>query len=142
MADNFKTQIDKFVINTEEKLLIVVRESIEAVVDDAQKIGPSKKNPAGEGGKMRVDTGFLRSSGIAELGSIPVGAKRCDPKGKYVWNSNQLEIILAKLKIGDIFYFGWTAEYAKYREVYDGFLESAVQKWQQFVDQSVNRFKK
>lgn len=131
----FETQIDKFVIDTEQKMLIVVRESISAVVEEAQK-------PVAVGGKMRVKTGFLRATGLAQIGSVPSGPSKSASTINYNWEGNQLGITLAKLKIGDTFYFGWTANYAKYREAYDGFLESAVQKWQSYVDESIRRFKK
>lgn len=143
MPDIFELQIDRFVLNTEEKLLAVTRESIEAVVEDAQLPGPSKNDPVGQGGKMRVDTGFLRATGLAQIGSMPFGpSNERDAKSRYVWAKNQLEIVLASMKIGDTLYFGWTADYARIREMYDGFLEGAVQKWQTHVDESVKRFKK
>ena len=135
MADDFKTQIDKFVVNTEKKMLVVVRESIEATIEDAQ-------TSVDKGGKMRVKTGFLHASGLGQLGSMPSGPSKGDPKGKYVWTTDQLGVILASMKIGDVFYFGWTAKYARHREVFDGFLDSATMKWQSHVDESVRRFKK
>lgn len=135
MADKFQTQIDKFVVNTEEKMLAVVKTSIEAVIDDAQ-------TTKDQGGKMRVDTGFLRNSGLGQVGSMPSGPSNRNPKGKYVWTTDQLGVVLGTMKIGDVFYFGWTAKYARVRETYDGFLDSAAQKWQSHVDESVKRFKK
>ena len=135
MTDKFLTQIDKFVVDTETKMLNVIRHSINAVVDDAQKT-------VEQGGKMRVDTGFLRNSGLSQIGSMPSGASKGDPKGKYMWTDNQLGINLNQMKAGDTFYFGWTANYAKYREVYDGFLDSAAQNWQAHVDEAVRRLKK
>lgn len=142
MVSKFETQIDKFIIDTEEKLLTVVREAISAVVEDAQLEGRSKKNPLGKGGRMRIDTGFLSSTGLAQLGSLPSGPSRGDPKGKYSWKADQVGVVLSKLQVGQDFYFGWTAQYARKREAYDGFLEGAVQKWQQHVDASVNKYKK
>ena len=134
MSKKFETQIDKIMVNTEAKMLAVMKNSVDLLIEEAQK-------PVVQGGKMRVDTGFLRSSGLAQIGSMPSGPSKGDPKGKYVWSVDQAGVILSKLKIGDIFYFGWTARYAKYREAYDGFVESAAQKWQSFVDESVRKIK-
>ena len=136
MADKFQTQIDKFVVNTEEKMIAVIKTSIQSVVQEAQT---SREK---EGGKMPVITGFLRSSGISQLGSMPVGPGRGDRKGKYNWTTNQLGVILASFNIGDVFYFGWTAKYARAREAHHAFLDSAVQNWQSHVDEAAGRLKK
>lgn len=137
---DFKSQIDQIVIRTEARLLAVVRGSIDSLIQDAQ-------TPVVQGGKMRVDTGFLRNSGISSLNSPPSGetrgrARRSGETGLlYQWNGEAVGVTLAKMKIGDTFYFGWTAVYAKYREAFDGFLEAAVQKWQYFVDKEVVYFR-
>lgn len=143
MAD-FITQIDQIVANTKEKMLAVVKNSIQEVIIESQKT-------VGEGGKMRVDTGFLRWSGVADIGKIPTGPgagveRQEGQQGvlpQYAdTRADETNLVLAKMKIGDIFYFGWTANYAEYRELKDAFLESALQKWQSFVDASVARLKK
>lgn len=141
MVDKFDAQIDKIIANTKEKMLAVVKNSIQEVVDDAQ-------TPVKEGGRMRVDTGFLRSSGVSELNKIPSGPTegRKREQGEagvlYKYNKDFLIPILAKMKIGDKFYFGWTAKYAAVRELYDGFMETAVMKWSEIVENQVRRLKK
>lgn len=52
-------------------------------------------------------------------------------------DSAPIGLVLNKMKIGDTFYFGWTAKYARYREAFDGFLESAIMNWQAIVDKEV-----
>jgi len=132
--ENLVPQLDRIVVNTEARLLAVVRQSISDTVEEAQV--PTKK-----GGKMRVRTGFLRSSGVAALNAAPTGPRKGDPKGTYTWNGDSITAVLAKMKIGDTFYFGWTAHYAKHREAFDGFLESALMNWQNNVDKAVQRFR-
>lgn len=148
IKSGFDSQIDYFVINTQARLLAVTRTAISGVIDDAQQT-------VYKGGKMRVDTGFLRASGIAALNSIPagesVGRKRQPgetekPLSDYptvddYTKSVTLNRALAEMEVGDVFYFGWTARYAKYREAYDGFLESALQNWQSHVDKAVAYFR-
>lgn len=129
---NFETQIDQIIVNTEAKLLAVVKTAIQDTVEEAQV-------PVAKGGKMRVKTGFLRSSGVAALNQLPSGPGRGDPNGTYRWNGDAIGVVLAKLKIGDTFNFGWTANYAKYREAYDGFLESAMMNWQRNVDRAIRK---
>lgn len=128
------TQIDTIVIKTKERMLAVVRQSISDVAKEAQ-------TPVAKGGRMRVKTGFLRSSGIASLNSAPSGPRIGDKTRTYSWTGETIASTLAKMKIGDVFYFGWTAHYAKYREAYDAFLETAIQNWQIHVDKAVAHFK-
>lgn len=135
MVDKFEATIDKFVTESEQKMLIVARESIKAVVDESQ-------TTVSDGGKMRVDTGFLRSTGLASLNAPPIGPSVRDKTQKYSWSGDSVTATLARMKFGDVFYFGWTANYAKYREVYDGFLISALQNFQQYVNESIRRFKR
>lgn len=131
---DLKTQIDEFVINTEARMMAVVRTSISEVIEEAQ-------TPVAKGGRMRVKTGFLRASGVANINAAPSGPSKGDRKGTYTWSGDSLNPILARLKLGDAFYFGWTARYAKIREVYDGFLETSVQNWQTIVNRAVQTWR-
>ncbi len=131
---SFETQIDEIVVNTQARLLAVMRTAIKQTVEDAQLSDDY-------GGRMRIDTGFLRWTGLSSLKGIPSGPGRGEKDKTYIWNGDALNITLAKMKIGDTFYFGWTANYAKYREAYDGFLEAALQNWQTNVNAVVNKFK-
>lgn len=144
MADKFEAVIDDFVNKTKEKLLNIARDSIKLTIRECQ-------TPVVKGGKMRVDTGFLRSSGVAALNRIPTGPdegrKRMPGEvgvlpeyGRYEEESYLIPV-LAKMKYGDTFYFGWTAKYAKYRELYDGFMDSAVVKWPETVSKVVKGMK-
>lgn len=128
------TQMDTIVIRTQARILAVVRQAISEVAEDAQ-------TPVAKGGRMRVKTGFLRASGVASLNAAPTGPRSGDKKGTYTWDGETINTTLAKMKIGDAFYFGWTAYYAKYREVFDGFLETATQNWQTHVDKAVQFFR-
>lgn len=121
---NFASSVDDFVRETQGRMTAFVRETIKRTVDIAQ-------TPTAKGGKMRVDTGFLRASGQLSLSGLPTGPVRGDPDQKYQLNDNTVTITLANYKLGDTLYFGWTANYAIYREAYDGFLESAIQMFPQ-----------
>lgn len=134
MASPFLATVDKFVLETNERLTAVVRASVQDLVDQAQ-------TPTGKGGKMRVDTGFLRASGQMSLTSMPSGPVRGDKDKKYNFDMNTTVSVLSGFKIGDTVFFGWTAGYAKYREVYDGFLASAVQNWQTIVNKNAAALK-
>lgn len=145
MADSFDAIMDKFVADSKDKMLAVVKNSIKEVVEDAQ-------TPLSKGGKIHVDTGFLRSSGQAQLNQIPSGQtegrQRAEgelgvlPEYAVPDDADYILPTLAKMKIGDTFYFGWTAVYASTREIYDGFMESAVMKWKEIVDNQIRRLRK
>ena len=112
-----------------------MRQSLQDVVDDAQ-------TPVAKGGRMRVDTGFLRASGMASLNGMPNGPSTNPGNGSFAWNDNQLALVLGQMKLGATFHFGWTANYAKYREAYDGFLAVAAQKWPQIVEKNAREIMK
>lgn len=138
------TQIDQIIVNTEQKLLAVMRDALNNTVQDMQLT-------IYKGGKMRADTGFLRASGAARIGALPLGESKNPTKNRpkseygveiYKYDGGNLELTLAEMQIGDSFFWGWTANYAKYREAYDGFMESALQNWQNAVNSSVDKIKK
>lgn len=127
-------EVDDFVKETILRLQALPLQAVQYLIDNIQ-------TPVGKGGKMRVDTGFLRASGQLSLTGMPSGPVRGDPSNKYEWNDVQAIVDLAGFQIGQTIYFGWTASYAKYREAYDGFLISGVQRWQEFVDRASNDIK-
>jgi hypothetical protein len=123
------SDLEEFVKENDARMLAVARASIQDVVNEMQQ-------PVAKGGRMRVDTGFLRDSGAANLGGMPVGESERPSDavtGQYNWTDDRLVAVLAKMQIGDTFYFGWTANYARYRELYDGFMEAALMQWGRIV---------
>lgn len=135
---SFEADIDRIVANTEKRVDLVKKQALLKSINEMQLA-------VKKGGKMRVDTGFLRASGQASLTGMPTGPnirpKDAKP-GQYDWQSKQTEVVLGQLKDGATFYFGWTANYAKYREAYDGFMHTVLQKWQQTVDSVIAEAKK
>lgn len=132
---SFEAQVSAIVNKTKNNLSIVMRASLQELIDMAQK-------PVARGGKMRVDTGFLRASGQGSLNGLPTGPsmREIDIKYHYDNGSNTTKVVqLAEMQIGATFYFGWTANYARYREAYDGFLDAGIQQWQSIVDRNIAR---
>lgn len=124
---NFEAQVSDIVRRSKIKLDAVIKGSLQDLVNEAQ-------TPVGKGGKMRVDTGFLRASGQMSLTGMPTGPSRGDETETYAPSEENVTLTLAGLEIGNTAYFGWTAAYAAARESKDGFLESALQNWQKIVD--------
>lgn len=125
---SFTAQVDAMIATTEKRLTALFRESVQRTVDIAQ-------TPVAKGGKMRVDTGFLRASGQGSFDGMPTGpSQRPSDDAIYGQTDQAVELVIGKLTLGRTFFFGWTANYAIYREAYDGFLEAAAQRWPQTVE--------
>lgn len=117
----------------------VVKQSVQDLINDVQ-------TPTAKGGRMRVDTGFLRASGQASLNGMPTGPSQ-KPSGEAKYDDGSdvptsVVLTIAKMKLGESIWFGWTANYAKYREAHDAFLRLGVQRWQQIVDKNVIELRK
>lgn len=137
MADDkeFKVALDKIIVDTREKFMAVIKESIQDLVREASE-------PVASGGKMPVDTGFLRSSGVGAINQMPEGEIRGERNGTYPSDpSGAVSVILPNLKDGDTFIFGWSAIYAQAMNEKYGFLDSACQKWSDYVRKNIERLK-
>ena len=134
MTDSFADQVAAIVNKNIKVLEAVTRQSIQDVVNRAQLQGPSVANPTGgKGGDMPVDTGFLRASAAASLQGWPTGPTNNPQKLPYSWDDNGVVTALAALKLGDTFYFGWTADYAVEMNVRYAFMDKPIQNWKDYV---------
>lgn len=136
MVKKFSAQVDDIIKATEKRSIALVRQSTQEVVDQAQL-------PVAKGGKMHVDTGFLRASGQMSLTGMPAGPARGEltEEGSYDYDEQMVVTTLAGFSLGMPVFFGWTADYAKHREIFDGFLGSAVQNWPSIVDKVTRQIK-
>lgn len=134
----FTAQVEDIIAVSDKRMTALVRQSIQDLIENAQQ-------PVAKGGRMRVDTGFLRASGKISLNGMPTGPGRgtSDAPGSYSYDEQaNVTVTLGKVKLGQTIYFGWTANYAKYRELYDGFLEGALQHWARIVAFNTDTIKK
>lgn len=132
---SFSAQVKEFADLGEANMLLVIKQSLQETIEEANQ-------PTGKGGKMRVDTGFLRASGIGSVNNAPTGQSRpegLDDPSFIAYDPKAYTGAIASLAIGDTFYYGWVAHYAQYREHYDGFLGSALQNWQQTVTRNAQK---
>lgn len=142
---DFSVKMDKIIADAENKMFAVFKDSFQDVIEEAS-------TPVAAGGKMRVDTGFLRSTGSGAINSVPKGeseGRKRQPGeigilSEYAtYNfTNSLQSLLLKMKPEDTIYWGWSAKYAPVREFYDGFLISACQNWKTYVDDNTRRLNK
>lgn len=117
----FTAQIKAFADKTNEKLEAVIKKSAEEVFSIAQ-------TPKDMGGRMPVDTGFLRNSLVSQLNGAAVGA-----------GSDAYTMAIAGAEVGDVIFAGWTAHYARFMEYGTSrtagnfYMLSAAQQWQAIV---------
>ena len=124
--------IDEWVLKAVGRLETVAKTATQAVAENANL-------HTGRGGRMRIDTGFLRNSIKGQQGSMPTGVS--DSKTEGQGDATAIEIEIARWDISKPFFVGWSANYAAAREIKDGFLTVEVQNWQQHVDEAIRQAK-
>lgn len=125
----FAAQINAWTAKTRARKTAVVQKSAQDVIAVAQ-------TPVAKGGRMPVDTGFLRNSLQSSLnGSTPLSG------------AESYAMVVAQMEAGDVAEFGWTAEYARHVE-YGArgrpgrfFVGGAAQKWPQIVAANIAKAK-
>ncbi|MBD9635472.1 HK97 gp10 family phage protein [Ensifer sp. ENS07] len=121
----------------------VFKESVHDVTEEMLK-------PTGAGGRMRVDTGFLRASALASTTAMPTIKSQSGPVAgqNYAFDFGQIEAVILGADVNDTIYVGFTAGYAVHREfgangqAPDAFVRSAAQQWQGIVNQKASELKR
>ena len=136
MAGKFEAQVAAWVKKSKALEEAVFRESVQRLVDLAQK-------PVAKGGNLPVKTGFLRASGrMTKDGSLPsITSAERDPERSYSWEGGDISLILASASISDTITFAYTANYARYVEHRSKFVGLAAQRWQQIVSEVCSEVK-
>lgn len=113
----------------ERQMTYVAKDATQSVVMEAQR----ERN---QGGRLPVRTGFLRSSIAAAIGTLPAGPIKGDPNRRYPAGSIGAQLVRWRPEDAP-FYVGWSAIYARKMEYRYGFLRSATQRWDTFVNASI-----
>lgn len=128
-GSQFSASVDYWVRKARGNMLTVVRESASRLAEQAQTTIP-------EGGKLPIDTGYLRASFVAVLNaSLPPTRRNPDPNVSYTYDGGPIDLTINSMKLGDVLTMGWTAEYAGVQEYKHGFQRSAAQNWPAIVRQ-------
>ena len=120
----FTAQVMAFTDRANEKLEAVIKQS-------AQEVFATAQTPKAQGGRMPVDTGFLRNSLIAQLNGATVGG-----------GADAYTLAIAGAEAGDVIFGGWTANYARHQEYGTSrmagnfYMLGAAQQWQQIVSRN------
>ena len=125
MAKSFDAQVTSWARKSEARMLAVVRTATQDMIKDAQL-------PRARGGRMPVDTGFLRNSMLGDVNRIPSGES--SPT-----NTMTVSLVINRVQVGDVLYIGWVANYAKYMEAKYAFMRGASQNWDKFVQAAAKR---
>lgn len=118
---SFTAQIKAFTDRAKEKLETVVKQSAQEVFSIAQ-------TPKAQGGRMPVNTSFLRNSLVAELNGSTVSG-----------GADAYVLAVAGMDLGDVVFAGWTAKYARHMEYGTSrvtgnfYMLNAAQQWQAIV---------
>lgn len=113
----------------------IFKEAVQDLVEEVQR-------PQAAGGRMRVDTGFLRASLMASTSAMPQIIQGSTPTAgqSYAADFGQIEAVIVGADIGETVYLGYTAGYAAFREYgsngqpADAFVRTAAQRWPQIVE--------
>lgn len=125
MASKFGSQVRAFTEKAKAMQRAIFRESSTKLMEEAG-------TPEGQGGKMPVDTGFLRSSAAASVEGMPSDSAQAP------------EVVFTTMELGQTVWAGWTAKYAMrmehgfqgedslgrtYAQAGKGFARAAAQRW-------------
>lgn len=153
MADqnlSFAAQVDAWAKKVKTRQVAVFRESAQRVISDMQ-------TPEGAGGRMPVDTGFMRASLQATLGTPASGTLKPPLEGAVqAFDAGQVALVIAGAELGDTIYATYGAAYARrleygfvgqdslgrtYNQAGKAFVRSAAQKWGQIVGEVTGELK-
>lgn len=119
--------IDRWASKIADRMDDLVRQSAQDVFEIAQ-------TPIAQGGRMPVDTAFLRNSLQTSLN----GSTALSGAASYV-------LAVAQAKAGDTIFGGWTAEYAAAQEFGSNgrapkfYMRNAAAQWKQIVEGNARR---
>lgn len=136
----FAADVDDWARKVESRLVAVFRASVSDVISDMQ-------TPVGAGGRLPVDTGFLRSSLQVGINTPPLPAIEKNPGKASAYSPSTIEAVIAGAGIGDTIRASYTAEYALAIEYGSGnrqprrFVGLAVARWQEIVKANVQKLK-
>lgn len=137
MASKFGEQVRAFAEKAKQRQEVIFRESAQRVMEQAN-------TPIAQGGRMPVDTGFLRNSVVASTSGVPDGG------------SGPPALVFAQMEVGQTVWAGWTARYALrmeygfygedklgrvYAQAGNGFMRAAAQNWAFIVAEVTNEVK-
>lgn len=138
----YRATVDQQVADTKAKMVAVHKESVQRLVEVMQ-------TTRDKGGNLRFDTGFLRASLKAAIGTanFALVQKPDAPGAKYIFDMSSISLVIVGAEISDPIEVVYTAAYARPREYGargqpgDRWVALAAQQWPQVVDGAVRDLK-
>ena len=136
----FSATVDSWVRKSDARMEAVRKESVRRLVNIIL-------TPTGKGGRLRVDTGFMRSSFMASTSAMPQLFREKPPGDNFDFDEASFTVALAGWQAGDPFFGGFTANYAGHREFgsrgqpADLMVTMAAQRWQQIVAEAARELR-
>lgn len=134
----FASAVDQWALQTEQRLEAVVKTA-------AQDVASEMIRPVGAGGRLRVDTGFLRASLRSSTSAPPQIDPSNQPGAGAGFGDPDVALTILGAAIGQPIYLGFTASYAAHREygangqAPDGFVRGAAEQWPSLVNGAVRK---
>lgn len=142
MSQEFSATVNKWVLESQRKLLAVFKTAVQSTMEEVQDRTP-------------VDTGYLRATltasitgPITDLTKNPVTGHNPGDPPVYTKPFNNYAFVIAGAELGDTIYGGFTANYAVYVEYGAqgrtgvGMVRLAAQNWQKNVDRAVAQLRR
>lgn len=127
MSGNVGRTASLFEMKARQRNIAIFRGTVEELARRAN-------TPIAQGGKLPVDTGFLRASQAGSRIGMPYGPGQGNKDTKYTAPfSGPIELVTAQANLGDTVWVGWTAMYARFMEARYGFMRSEAQNWTYIV---------
>ena len=125
----FARDVAAFKEKARKRSLAIFRES-------AQRLAHQANRSRFDGGRMPVDTGFLRNSMAGSTSGVPSGPTKGQPGQLYTAPVGQpVEVAILSAQLGGSVWMGWTAMYAPFMEERYGFFRTGSQNWQNIVNE-------
>jgi len=135
---SFSKDVRKFTAKYQKRLEATAKTAVQDLEGEISTV-------TGDGGRLRIDTGFLRVSFGWGLGNMPAGPTKGEPGVDYrnseTLTGDPLAVALAKWDFSQPLYGGFSANYARFREFRDGFVRGGTEKWDSIVSSAAKRAK-
>lgn len=124
---SFSKQVGGFTQQYRRRMHFIAKTAVQEMATEASI-------PIAQGGRMPVDTSFLRSSLLAAFDGPPQGPT----EGVPITGSPLAATLIRWDPLTQVFWMGWTAHYASLMELRYGFRTGASERWDTFVQRAAS----
>lgn len=141
-GQTFSAQVDAWTRKSKARMEAVAKTATQELFIEVLR-------PVEQGGRMRVDTGFLRASFQASLDApVNLSVENPDPEnGSFDADIGSISLVINGAEIGQTIFGTFTANYARAREYGargqspDAFVLTNAQRWPEFVQEAITQIR-